>query len=355
LLADREQSVAEATIQALLRCGSVDAKIYLQELMRDKQSPLWHQAVTALATLGDHEAIGLLKQSMTIQQFFEDDHLLAGLCRANDPEAWEEMHRRLGFGESALNLQQAAQLAATELPDARLVPTMAASLSKLRDNVTLPSVLNALDRIGDPAAIPALTDLLPESDGLAFQFGGNLGGNPVIPVLEDLAGQALGPNQLRWTAWWQQQAPTALKDAVTQLPSRAVKFHSTLPIHNAVTTGDIDRVRELLDQNPALIKSPETVGGTGLLPLQVAALEGQLEIAKLLLERGADLESRWSLNNATPLLLALHSKHPELAKYFILQGANVNASDSMKRTPLKYAIDYDYPELQQLLRDHGAQ
>jgi ankyrin repeat protein len=57
------------------------------------------------------------------------------------------------------------------------------------------------------------------------------------------------------------------------------------PIHTAAKAGDIKRIRELLDENPAAIhEAPRN----GRRPLSAAVEFGHADIVRLLLERGAD-------------------------------------------------------------------
>jgi len=109
-------------------------------------------------------------------------------------------------------------------------------------------------------------------------------------------------------------------------------------------------------------------GGGGLTPLVLAAREGDLESAKLLLEAGADLnqttEYGW-----TPLLTATNNRHYILAAYFIEHGADVNKVNKGNWTALYLATDnrnieggdfpvpkpdMDHLELIKLLLNHGA-
>lgn len=65
----------------------------------------------------------------------------------------------------------------------------------------------------------------------------------------------------------------------------------------AVQQGDADRVATLLDANDALAHQRDKTGAT---PLHYAALGGQREIARLLIERGADINSPDGEHGATP-------------------------------------------------------
>jgi uncharacterized protein len=109
-------------------------------------------------------------------------------------------------------------------------------------------------------------------------------------------------------------------------------------------------------------------GGGGLTALVLAAREGDIESAKLLLDAGADVnqvtEYGW-----TPLLTATNNRHYKLATYLIDRGADVNRANKGGWTPLYLATDNrnieggDFPvhkadtdhlEYIKILLDHGA-
>jgi len=109
-------------------------------------------------------------------------------------------------------------------------------------------------------------------------------------------------------------------------------------------------------------------GGGGLTALVLAAREGDLESAKLLLDAGADVnqttEYGW-----TPLLTATNNRHYRLAEYLIERGSDINKANKGKWTPLYLATDnrnieggdfpvpkpdMDHLEFIKFLLDHGA-
>lgn len=123
------------------------------------------------------------------------------------------------------------------------------------------------------------------------------------------------------------------------LPSTALQRHEVLigfllargagyDISIATRIGDLDRVRELLDQNPELVNQVPAYSYYTGVALRNAASAGHLEVVKLLLERGADP------NQPEPGIAphggALHSaiggKHYEIAKLLLEHGANPNAA-----------------------------
>jgi len=79
-------------------------------------------------------------------------------------------------------------------------------------------------------------------------------------------------------------------------------------------------------------------GGGGLTALVLASREGDLESAKLLVEKGAKVnqvtEYGW-----TPLLTATNNRHYKLAEYLIEHGGDVNLANKGSWTPLYLATD----------------
>ena len=73
-------------------------------------------------------------------------------------------------------------------------------------------------------------------------------------------------------------------------------------------------------------------------PLLYASRDGRMETVRMLLDAGADINSR-DANDITPLIAAITNNHPEVARYLIERGADIKAVDWYGRTPLWAAVE----------------
>jgi Tol biopolymer transport system component len=89
-------------------------------------------------------------------------------------------------------------------------------------------------------------------------------------------------------------------------------------IFEAVRNGTLATVAMLLEKNPGLVNEPDRYT---LAPLHWAAMNGQREMAELLLANGARINQRTRLNQ-TALELAQHLGHPALADWLKGKGAD---------------------------------
>ncbi len=128
--------------------------------------------------------------------------------------------------------------------------------------------------------------------------------------------------------------------------------------HQAASMGATARVRELLEQDPALLDSFSTEGFTAT---ALAAHFGHSETLEFLLDQGSDpnLVSRHPLG-VTPLHAALFGQKPETASILIARGADVTPPRRGKGWPragwtaTHYAAAYGYASLIRGLLEAGA-
>ena len=129
-----------------------------------------------------------------------------------------------------------------------------------------------------------------------------------------------------------------------------------LDVFEAAAVGRTERLSELLDEDPSLANA---WAEDGFQPLGLASFFGHVEAARLLLERGADVNS--ASRNAfkvMPLHSAVADKDPEtsyaLAKLLLEHGADPNARQQDDFTPLMAADQSGDERLRALLVERGA-
>ncbi|KAL1595277.1 hypothetical protein SLS60_009967 [Paraconiothyrium brasiliense] len=91
----------------------------------------------------------------------------------------------------------------------------------------------------------------------------------------------------------------------------------------------------------------------GKTPLSYAAMNGYEAVVKLLLVNGADLEHN-SKRGQTPLSLAAENGHEAVVKLLLDKGADLESKDRDSCTPLSFAAMYGYEVVVKLLLDKGA-
>jgi ankyrin repeat protein/L-ascorbate metabolism protein UlaG (beta-lactamase superfamily) len=123
-------------------------------------------------------------------------------------------------------------------------------------------------------------------------------------------------------------------------------------IHDAITEGNRARVEALLRTDPSQARSPNG-NATRDLPLHTAATAGQVEIAKLLLDAGADVDGLDS-DGSTPLHCAAVSRKPEMVRFLLSRGADVNRRDRNGAYSLSFAASGGDSACTRMVLDAGA-
>lgn len=161
-------------------------------------------------------------------------------------------------------------------------------------------------------------------------------------------------------------------------PSQDERFAaSVIEMLNAARTGDVGRVKELLEQNRRLLTARDWLGNTALIlavnsghqavaellfkagvqpDIHEAAAIGQTERVAALLQEDASLLNTYSEEGFTPLGLAAHFGHFETTRFLLDQGANASAvaRHRLQVTPLHSALFGRQVETARLLIEYGS-
>lgn len=148
-------------------------------------------------------------------------------------------------------------------------------------------------------------------------------------------------------------AKSGLAEAVKLLiskdaPLNAVTSSEKTALHFAVEEGHVDCIHELLVGDANVNLKADDVGA----PLNVAATRGSLEIAKLLLEAGAEIDS--DDGNNTPLHLAARYGHTSIVKLLLDDDADMDSLNYYNQTALHLAISNGNFGTVKVLLAHGA-
>lgn len=102
-------------------------------------------------------------------------------------------------------------------------------------------------------------------------------------------------------------------------PSAAAVGAGGISIFDAAKTGAVARIREILAASPGLVSVKDTAFGAT--PLHWAALRGQVESARVLLDKGADVAA---VNNdgETPLDVARRARKPNVEQLLAAAGSS---------------------------------
>jgi ankyrin repeat protein len=129
---------------------------------------------------------------------------------------------------------------------------------------------------------------------------------------------------------------------------------SSAVLRSASENGQEEIVKLFLAMDGVEADSKDYDGWT---PLQRAAQNGHAAVVKLLLEKGAELESKdkWYSYKRTALSCAAENGHAAVVKLLLEEGAELELKDNKWRTPLSWAAENGHAAVVKLLLEKGAE
>ncbi len=121
----------------------------------------------------------------------------------------------------------------------------------------------------------------------------------------------------------------------------------------AINTNNLEIVELFLNYGAIVNKQCESES-ENVSPLHRAAARGCLDICKLLIAHGAEIDAL-SKHRWTPLHWAVQRKQLDIVELLIIHGANVNAIDFDRSTPLLVATFVHSLSVVKYLLSHGAE
>ncbi|NTS39327.1 ankyrin repeat domain-containing protein [Flavisolibacter sp. BT320] len=121
-------------------------------------------------------------------------------------------------------------------------------------------------------------------------------------------------------------------------------------IFDACRNGDLETVKSLVAENPALVNNLDPKGFT---PLILAAYNEQTAIVEFLLQAGADPNLQDAAGN-TALMGIAFKGYKEIAKKLIDAGADVNVCNSNGAPALTFAATFGHLQIAEWLLQVGA-
>ena len=126
-------------------------------------------------------------------------------------------------------------------------------------------------------------------------------------------------------------------------------------VAEAMQAGNISEIKAMLEAGTITANSRIFIDGDWGNPISLAIVFDLVDVVKLLIDAGADVDDPGDDDElTTPLNYAVQHDKTEIARLLIDAGANVNTKDDDGRSPLHYAVGEGYSEIVQLLVNAGA-
>ena len=127
------------------------------------------------------------------------------------------------------------------------------------------------------------------------------------------------------------------------------------PLHKAAAFDGKDMAAILLAHDANLNAMGAKYGVIQVMPLHLAAEAGFANVIQVLLDNGADINTRTGgQNHVTPLHMATAKGRSDVVKMLLQAGAEVNARDIKEQTPLHWALVAEQPDCADIIRIFGG-
>jgi len=148
---------------------------------------------------------------------------------------------------------------------------------------------------------------------------------------------------------WLADNPGVTPDGWDSRELLAPSLPHRLSLHTCAENGHLDVARDLIEAG-ADVNAKDNDGFT---PLSICAEKGHLNVARALIEAGADVNAKDN-EGLTPLYMCALGGHLEVARALIEAGADVNAKKDNGVTPLHMCAYTGHLEVSRALIEKGA-
>ena len=120
-------------------------------------------------------------------------------------------------------------------------------------------------------------------------------------------------------------------------------------LHFACKNGQISLIRNLLKD----IVDINALNAKGLTPLHLTVIEGNIEVTKLLISEGANIEIKDSRSKSSPLLYACQNGRTKLLQLLLESGSDINAKSADGTSAIHFATQSGRTDMVKLLLQKG--